>query len=212
MTSALKRLVYCHDIVNPPKQDRGNDINLILTRPNNQIILKRIQRSYIDRTFVTPYSVEIPDPISFGFTSSDQIAVNREFRNLLLTFNLLLKRVCILGTYTSFPEFDITPDNPEFQSQVEKKGNMYKVSLIDSIVIRDSIFVEIGTKENIEEHQIAHLFNKMQRSGRLDINHDSDIQLANLSRSFSEYEEAMSNFETLQIQVPFQFIRIFHKY
>lgn len=197
MTSALKRLVYCHDIVNPPKQDRGSDINLILTQPNNQIILKRIQKSSIDRTFVTPYSIKIPDPISFGFTSSDQVAVNREFRNLLLTFNLLLNRVCILGIYTSFPEFDITPDNPEFQSQVEKKGNMYEVSLMDSIVIKDSIFVEIGTKENIEEHQITHLFNKMRRSGRLDINYDSDIQLANLSRSFSEYEEAMLNFETL---------------
>jgi hypothetical protein len=197
MTYTLKRLVYCHDIINPPKQDRGSDINLILTQSNNQIILKRIQKAYSDRTFVTPYSVEIPDPISLGFTSSDQVTVNREFGNLLLTFNLLLNRVCVLGTYTSFPEFDITPDNPESQSHVEKKGNTYKVSLIDSIVIRDSIFVEIGTKENIEEYQIAHLFNKIQRCGRLDINYGSNIQMANLSRSFSEYEEAMSNFETL---------------
>lgn len=53
MAFTLKRDVYCHEIINPPKQNRGSDIDLILTKSNNLIILERIFSSPRDRTFVT---------------------------------------------------------------------------------------------------------------------------------------------------------------
>lgn len=102
--------------------------------------------------------MEIPNPASIGFTSSDENVVSNEFRYLLLAFNLLLCRVCILGTYTTFSNFDIIPTIPESQSHVKKNGWRYEVNFVDQIAITDHIFVEIGTKDSVEENHVVNLF------------------------------------------------------
>lgn len=195
MNFTLNKTVYCHDITHPPKEHRGNDIYLIFNGSDSMIHLRRIPQSHRDKSFVTQYSMVIFDPLSVGFTSDDRNTIDRELRNLLLAFNLLLCRVCILGTYTSFSDLDIEPDIPESQSHVDKIGNRYEVHLSESITVRNNIFAEIGVKDSVDDKQVVNLFNKLQRSKRFEPNPNSTKQEVNLDKSLSEYEQAMSNFE-----------------
>lgn len=195
MTFILNTLIYYHDIINPPKHDRGSDIELVLA--NSNLISLRDVRADSSRRFVTPYRMEIRDPVSVGFSSEDESMVKKEFENLLTAFNLLLHRVCVLGSDTSFSVFDIVPNIPESQSYVEKKDDRYDVKLIDSVIITDSTFVKVGTKGIVDEIQLVDLFERLQRSGNLGIHQSSGIQETNFSRSLSEYKEAMASFETL---------------
>lgn len=195
MNFTLNKTVYCHDIAHPPTEHRGSDIALILTGSDSMIHLKRIPQSNRDNSFVTQYSMVIFDPLSVGFTSDDRNTIDRELRNLLLAFNLLLSRICILGTYTSFSDLDIEPTILESQSHGEKIGNRYEVHLSESITVRDDIFAEIGVKDSVDDTQVINLFNKLQRSERFELNPNSTKQDINLDKSLSEYEQAMSNLE-----------------
>lgn len=116
---------------------------------------------------------------------------------MLLAFNLLLRRVCVLGSSTLFSEFEVVPNIPESLSQLEKKGSRYEVHSADSMTISDRSFVEVGIKDMIEEAPVVSLFNRLQRAARFDVLQTSSIQETNLSRSLSEYEEAMASLEAL---------------
>lgn len=193
----LIRTVHCHDITHPPTEHRGNDINLILTGSDSTVQLNRVLQSQQEKSFVTQYSMVISDPQSVGFTSDDRNTVDREFRNLLLAFNLLLCRVCILAKDTSFSHLVIEPDIPESQSHVRKVGNRFEVHLSDTVVVTDNHFAEIGFEEKVDDKDVVNMFNKLQRFKRFELNPNSARQDINLGLSLSDYEEAMSTFETL---------------
>lgn len=193
--------MYCHDIVNPPTEDRRSDINLNLTG-SNLISLTRnppFNELHSELPFETPYSIEISHPNLVGFSGDDATVIVTEFRNLLLSLNLLLNRICIAGRKTHFSNSNVMPDIPQSIGRVRKEDNTYEVRLEDSIIVRDHVSVTIGTQDSVKENDVIHLFKKLQELKRFDMSSDLSIQYVNLNRSLSEYEEAMSTFQVLSI-------------
>jgi hypothetical protein len=147
----LKREIYCHDIKNPPSEDRQSEINLDLTG-SKLIKLTRnppLNVLHSELPFETPYSIEITNPNLVGFSSDDSTVLIMEFRN-------------------------------------------HEVHLQDSIVVRDHASVTIGTRDNVKEDEVIQLFRKLQEFKRFDILYNSSLPHANLDRSLSEFEDAMS--------------------
>jgi hypothetical protein len=195
----LKRDVYCHDILNPPTENRRNEITINLTGSKLINLTKNLplHEPNSDMPFETPYSVEIFNPNLVGFSSDDSSTVVMEFRNLVLSLNLLFHRICFAGRRTYFSDSNITPDVLHSISRIRKEDDKYEVHLEDSIIVRDHVSVTIGTQDSVNENEVIHLFKKLQELKRFDMNSNLSIQNVNLNRSLSEYEEAMSTFQVL---------------
>ena len=89
MNYIFQRDIYCHQLVNPPGHDRSCNIDLQLSNS-----WTKFERKYLTSS-ESVYSIRLSNILQLGFTSTEQRALEHEFRNLILACNLVIQRTCI---------------------------------------------------------------------------------------------------------------------
>src|SRR5215467_501631 len=131
--------VYCHDLINPPSQDRNCDIRLDVT---NGTLIQFVREGPTHAG--TRYLLKIPHAKSTGFTSYEQHIFNYEIINLILAFNLSLERVCMTSRSSEFSQHSVTPEKTLPSSNVTRTNNIVFVGIIEeSVTIREDVHVTV---------------------------------------------------------------------
>jgi hypothetical protein len=91
MDFAFERHVYCHDLINPPTQSGSCDVDLKLPNSTGRINIKRVETESAESV----YLMTIPSGNNLGFMTGEQAALEMDFTNLVLAFNLTQKRICM---------------------------------------------------------------------------------------------------------------------
>jgi hypothetical protein len=196
-TLQLESEVNCHNLINPPAEDRGCNVNLIINNAGSLILLTKKEVSLAETTC----SLRIDDVLAMGFTSGEQYIITKEFANLLLAFNLSLKRVCMTNRRSEF-----SPIKTQILFELTKKlGSMVrktarKVEVIineDPVLILDSVRITVGISEEIDIPPIIQLFRNIQQVRKPESYESSSLHDINLRSSLRNYENGMSEFNVL---------------
>ena len=193
MSFELEKEIFCHDLKNPPAQDRKCDINVEFVSSNRLLTITKKDVTSSE----TIYSIKIPDAIAIGFTTNEQYILQNEFAKLILAFNLLLQRVCITYKKSDFSSYNIIPIVPKGKTMVKKIAQRFEVNVTEYGAVTDHIGLAVDFSEEIEEQSIIDLFQKIQKLKRFEINNSSSLHDINLRDSFENYEGAMFEYKKL---------------
>lgn len=194
MQSSIESTVFVHDLQNPPAEDRSCDIDLTVVNSRGRIILAKQ-----DVGLQTRYLLKVPDAESIGFTSFDQRDVEQGIKDLVLAFNLSLQRACLSTLGGDLPRPEIQTKPPESPVKVEHTPEGVRVLMTGTVVIRTSLHMAIGTKEELHEEQAVSNLGLLGRLNRHTISTATPMPAASLSKALSEFENAMTVFPRLMI-------------
>jgi hypothetical protein len=139
MDFAFERYIYCHDLINPPSQGRSCDVALNLTNSAGLIEIERVEVEAAESV----YLISVPSGNNLGFMTSEQADFEKDFIDLVLAFNLTLRRICANYKKGEFPSFMVTPKVPESKTSVTKLDGGYHFHAEDTIVLRDEVHATI---------------------------------------------------------------------
>jgi hypothetical protein len=194
MSVAVKRLIFAHDFLNPPSEDRSCDINLLLINSSGAISLSK-QVAGIQ----TQYLLTVSNPSLIKLNSSDQIIVERAIKELTLAFNVCLSRICLSTLEGGLPSADVQMRPPETKVTVEQTPVGKEIRIIETMLIRGTVHITIGTSEKLDEGEALAILEKIISVDRFKLQQTSPIKLINLAKALNEYETAMSSFDRLRI-------------
>lgn len=139
MDFAFERHVYCHDLINPPTQSGSCDVDLKLTNSTGLINIERVKVESAESV----YLMTVPSGNNLGFMTCEQAALEIDFTNLVLAFNLTQKGICMNYKKGDFPSFKVTPKVPASKTNITKLDRGYHLHAEDIIVLRDEAYVTI---------------------------------------------------------------------
>lgn len=190
---SFNRQVYCHDLINPPSQSGSCYVAINLTKSTG---LMSIEMAAL-KSAETIYLISVPSGHNLGFATSEQFALEEDFSNLVLAFNLTLKRICMNRRRGDFPQFSVTPKVPEPKTSVTKSDGGSHIHSEETLVLRDESYTSIGIWGEIEEDKVADIFQKIQKLKRFEKKDVSELQTLNLNDALSKYESGISEFDRL---------------
>jgi len=194
LQSSIESPVFVHDLQNPPAEDRNCDIDLTVVNSKGRIILAKQ-----DVGLQTTYLLKVPDAESMGFTSFDQRDVKRGIEDLVLASNLSLQRACLSTLGGDLPRPEIQSKPPESPVKVEHTPEGVRVLVTETAVVRESLHITTGTKEELDEEQAVSNLGLLRRLNRHTISTATAIPAVSLSKALSEFESAMTVFPRLMI-------------
>jgi len=157
MTNHLSRDVFLHQISNPIAPDLGYNLKISMASES-----KFSLTDFTKGAHKTRCSLNITDYVQLGMPN-DQAGIEVFYNKLLLSFNLVLKRLVMLP-------FDI------IYSRVQV--GMEQVSAV------------IGCNEPIDENDVSYFFTRINALYQRPM---SDIRTSNLKKSLIHYQTAMEN-------------------
>jgi hypothetical protein len=190
---SFNRQVYCHDLINPPSQSGSCYVAMNLTNSTGLMSIEKVALESAE----TIYLISIPSGHNLGFMTSEQFALEEDFSNLVLAFNLTLKRICVNSKRGDFPQFSVTPKVPELKTSVTKSDGGSHIHSEETVVFRDESYTGIGIWGEIEEDKVADIFRKIQKLKRFEKKDVSELQTLNLNDALSKYESGISEFDRL---------------
>ena len=193
MNHIFQRDIYCHQLINPPAHDRRCNIDLQLSKSDGLI---EFQRKYLTSP-ESVYSIRLCNIQQLGFTSTEQHALEHEFRNLILACNLVIQRTCITDKKVEFPTYEIVREQNESEVKAKKIDNLTQVNIVQNIDTYEKIHTVVIITENIDEKLIIAVFRKLQKINRYNMPRSSTVYDMNLNSSLEHYEQAMSEFSKL---------------
>lgn len=194
MSFTVKRLIFAHDFLNPPSEDRSCDVNILLINSSGAISLDKEAAG-----MQTRYALTVSNPSSIRLSSSDQTAVERIIKELILSFNLCLSRTCLSTLEGDLPSADVHVQPAETKVIVEQTPVGKNINIVETISFRDTVHITIGTKEELDEKEALAVLERSLHVNRFELQRTSPIELINLAKALNEYETAMSSFDRLRI-------------
>ena len=183
--------VYAHQIVNPPTAERGCNIDIIFAQSENNIILSKKGNA----KHQTQYELKIEDPSTLKLSNSDNVSRCKLFEKLLLVFNLVLEHSALIAGEQNITEPEIKPKKGPAKTKVEDTPTGKKITVEDTVLHTDSVFITIGLTENISEDDVKSVYQLIEH---LD-NSSDQVKIENIKKSLFEYREAMNNFDGTSI-------------
>jgi hypothetical protein len=192
MSFSIKRPVFAHDFLNPPTEDRSCNIDIIILNPSGKITLTKEAPGLQTRFMLT-----IAEPSAIGLTDSGQATVEKGIKDLLLAFNLGLVRTCMSTLGGDLYSAEVETKAPETKITIEETPKGKNIKISETLVMRETVHITIGTREEISEQQVMAYLTKIISVSRFSPR-PSSIRELNLSKALNEYEIAMSNFDRLR--------------
>ncbi len=192
MSFSIKRLIFAHDFLNPPTEDRSCDIDIMITDPSGKITLTKEAPGLQTRFILT-----VAEPSLIYIADSGQAIVEKGIKDLLLSFNLGLVRTCLstLGGGLYSAEVEMKPTEAKITIEETPAGKNIKIS--ETLAFRETLHITIGTREEISEQQAMVYLNKITGVSRFS-SKPRTARESNLSKALNEYEMAMSSFDRLR--------------
>ena len=194
MSLKVKRSVFAHNFLNPPAEDRSCDINLELINPSGLITLTKEGAG-----IQTRYLLLVSDPSIIGLNTSNQIQVERRIKDLVLAFNLCLVRTCLSTLQGDLPSAEVKLQPSETKVKIEQTSDGQHISVFETITLRSSVHIRIGTHEELDEKPALNNLKKIIRFNRLELTPAIPLQVVNVAKALNEYENAMTTFDRLRI-------------
>ncbi|MGC1134959.1 MAG: hypothetical protein WA941_19170 [Nitrososphaeraceae archaeon] len=186
MMGSLTFDISMHDILNPPYGNRGSNIKLRFENSKNAISIF----PGIHNNKESIFSFLVSNPLTSGLKDSEEATVQHFVDDLILSFNLVLRRGCITRNKTR--QHSIKFDHQgsgKSTSYVVKADGMTNVYLFDSISIRDKVNAVVTTHDEIDEIEVSEIFEKVIHFRRHE--DKNDFRETNLSLCLRNYEKAM---------------------
>jgi hypothetical protein len=117
MNYIFQRDIYCHQLINPPAHDRSCNIDLQLSKSDGLI---EFERKYLTSS-ESVYSIRLSNIQQVGFSSTEQHALDHEFRNLILAYNLVIQRTRITDKKVEYPTYELVREHKEPEIKAKKK-------------------------------------------------------------------------------------------
>jgi hypothetical protein len=141
----------------------------------------------------TIYSIRIADALDIGFTSSEQHVLSKEFANLILAFNILLKRTCITYRKSEFSSINVAQIvlkfTDEVRSVVRKTSDGFHALINEEpIRISDDVRIAVKISEKLDILPLIPLFKRIQQTQRFESSTLSSLYDFNLANSLKNYE------------------------
>jgi len=193
MPFSIRRPIFAHDFLNPPREDRSCNIDIVITTPSSKLDIVKETPG-----LQTRYTLTIDDPSIIGLTSSERAMVDKAVKDLILAFNLSLVRTCLSTVGGDLYSAEVETKTPETKVTIEETPKGKSIKVVETIVFRDTVYMTIGTKEEISEQQVIANLNKIIMVNRFSPR-PSLVRESNLSKALNEYEIAMSTFDRLRI-------------
>jgi hypothetical protein len=193
MPFSIRRPIFAHDFLNPPREDRSCNIDIVITTPSSKLDLVKETPG-----LQTRYMLTIDDPSIIGLTSSEQAMVDKAVKDLILAFNLSLVRTCLSTVGANLYPAEVETKTPETKVTIEETPRGKNLKVVEAIGFRDSVYITIGTREEISEQRVIADLNKIIKVNRFSPTPSLEREL-NLSKALNEYEIAMSTFDRLRI-------------
>jgi len=190
----IERPVFVHDLTNPPAEDRNCDIELRVVNSKERIIFAKQNVS-----LQTKYLLKVPDAKSIGLTSFDQRDVEYGTKDVVLACNLSLQRACLSTLKADLPRPEIEIKVPETPVRIEHTPEGVHILLTETMVARDSVYLTILTKDELDEDQAIRNLRLVRKLDRHALSTSTPIPVVNLSKALSEFESAMTVFPRLLI-------------
>jgi len=194
MSFEVSGQIFVHDFLNPPTEDRSCNIDLNVINSTGVLTLQKVSPG-----IQTKYNLNISNSSSIWLTSIDQTCINYRLKDLIVAINLSLRRTCLSIVQSNYPTTDISFEPSDTKVKIEQTKNGKIVSIIETIRIRDSVHIEIGTQENIDENSSLNYIEKIIKINRFNITKTTHESHVNISKSINEYENAMMSFNRLRI-------------
>lgn len=179
--------IYFHSINNLPTLGRGFDIDLSFKNASGIFVLSEKKIG-----FLTQYKLEIKNPSLINLTGQDD---DKALTDLLFAFNIALSKTCISRIASNKHAFTPTYKPGQAHIEVEKKNGMTTVTVSDTMTLRDSVYIIIGYKEQIDEQVAMKYFNKVKKLNRYEISSNTPKREINLSKALRSYESAMDSID-----------------
>jgi hypothetical protein len=145
----------------------------------------------------TVYIITMPSGNNLGFSTSEQYALDNEFRNFVLALNLTQKRVCINYRGGNFQPDEDTLKVPEPKTTLKESDGGFHLESEETLVFREQSFSGSGIWGEIDEKKAADIFQRIQKLGRLDRKDVSQLQTMNLIDALNKYESGISEFDRI---------------
>lgn len=191
----FERPVFLHGIDNPPHADLTCSITL---NPINSAGAFKLIKYGMGHQ--TEYILEVENPLQIGFTSSEQLELDRDMRNFALAMNLSLDRNCV----TLHPA-DFVQNKPVLKpikqepAHVTQDDTHFTVKARETIAISDHVSLAFGTEEDIDEEKVIKIFKRLQSARRFQVSKATPILNSNVAKALDAFEEAMNSFARLPI-------------
>ena len=183
------KTVFVHEILNPPNPRTGSEVNLKIIDPIELNLRKIEGENNLRRPPRVVDDLKILNPLSIGFTTSEQSKFVEEFNSILLAMNLSLCRSCIVDADILFNLPRIQFKSMNLKSEVRTIGNRSHVYSKDVIGVSDESFGWTSASESINEKRVLTLFRIIQRFK--EIYSKQNLSYLNLRKSITEYEKSM---------------------
>jgi hypothetical protein len=193
MDFALERLVFCHDLINPPAQSRSSYGWLDLVKSAGTFDITKLD----DDSSESRYLVRIPNGHNLGITTSEQGELENEFMNLLLAINLSLNRICVTNKKVEFLQYDVTPNQAESKTNVTKMDGGHHIHSEETVVLREEAHGSVYLQGLIEERKVLEIFQRIQKLRRFERKLASDLRNINLGNAMSHYENGIVDFDRI---------------
>jgi hypothetical protein len=190
MDFALERLVFCHDLINPPAQSRSSYAWLDLLKSEGSFDITKLD----DDSSESRYLLRIQSGHNLGFTTCEQGELENEFMNLVLAVNLTQNRICMTFRKNEFPLYKVTLKPSEPKVNVTKLNGGHHIHSEENLVFREESHASVFVLGQIEEKLVSQIFKKIQRLKRFEKKQEHDLQYINLNSALSHYESGILDF------------------
>ena len=191
----ISRPIFAHSTASPPALSLSTKIHLELINSTGRISLVE-QRSGSETQFL----LTVNDSQDIGLTSSDQSAIERAFRDLLLAANLTFKRAALSAFQIVFKEprleFEEQPDKVKVEKAPD--GSVH-VNIHEVMHIVETWHAEIRFSEALDEEQVFRNLALIIKLNRHQLSPTDSIRKVNLASSLISFEDAMSSPEKATI-------------
>lgn len=193
MPVSINRPVFVHDFLNPPTEDRSCNIDITIMDSTGAFELKKEAPG-----LQTRFNLTIANSSIIGLVSSEQSAIEIAIKDLVLAINLALTRTCMstLGNDLFQAEVKSIPTPTKVTIEEGSKGK--NISIVETIFLRDTVHISIGTREDLSEQKILAYLNQIPKAKRFSPN-PTLLRELNTGKALKEYENAMSTFDRLRI-------------
>jgi hypothetical protein len=193
--------ISMHDILNPPEGNRGSNIKLTFKRTKDAISFVPVSNNNMESVF----STRVSNPLDFGLINKEETTLKRFTDDLILAFNLVLKRGCITRNETrQHPvrfEYQERNKSTSYVVKTEHKTNVY---LFESVGEGgDKVNALVTTYDDIDETEVLEIFEKVIQLTRHEVN--NDFRETNLSLCLKNYENAMD-----ELKISFKYRSLFN--
>jgi hypothetical protein len=103
------------------------NIDLQLSKSDGLI---EFERKYLTSS-ESVYSIRLSNIQQVGFSSTEQHALEHEFRNLILACNLVIQRTCITDKKVEYPTYELVREYKEPETKAKKIDNLTQVDIVE---------------------------------------------------------------------------------